>query len=32
MTDEDKMLIANALQLGMKYVLEREERKERKNK
>lgn len=36
LNDEDKMLLANALQLGMKYVLEQEEKKkgkgEEKNK
>lgn len=36
LNDEDKMLLANALQLGMKYVLEQEEKKkekgEKKNK
>lgn len=30
LTDEDKMLLANALQLGMKYVLEQEEKRRKK--
>lgn len=29
LNDEDKMLLANALQLGMKYVLEQEEKKKK---
>ncbi len=32
LNDEDKMLLANALQLGMKYVLEQEEKKKKENK
>ena len=30
LNDEDKMLLANALQLGMKYVLEQEEKRRKK--